>query len=157
LFKTTRDKETGVRQTAVYALGQVGLDNEDDLKALAQALKDAQPSVRALTVQALAQYSNDDVPAEFRAAALSHVAEAIKDRDRRAAWPAANILVSEKTHAVPGLVRLVETATGFPRILAAQVLGEIGEDAKDAVPALQKMSREGTADNRQAALLALQK
>ncbi|MFO0970044.1 MAG: HEAT repeat domain-containing protein [Gemmataceae bacterium] len=157
LFKLMTDKEMKVREVAVYALGQVGIDDEGELKMLAEGYKDMSPAVRAMTVQALAQYSHDEAPADWRKLVLKHVAEGLKDKDKRVVYTAGKTLIGEKTFAVPALIKVIEGPAGATRTVAAQVLGEIGEDATEAVPALQKMSREGSAENRQAALLALQK
>jgi len=157
LFKLMTDKDGAVRQTAVYALGQVGIDDKEEIKQLAAGLKDTVPSIRGYTLQALAQYSHEEAPEDWRLHVVGYIAEGLKDRDKRIALVAAKILVEQKSFAVPSLTKLVETATGPPRFYAAQVLAEIGEDAKAAVPALRKMSVEGPVEHRQAALTALQK
>lgn len=157
LFKLMKDKESNVRQTAVYALGHIGIDSEEDIKLLAAGLKDEVPVIRAFTVQALAQYSHDEALATWRHFVLTHVAEGLKDKDKRVVATAGNILLGEKGFGVPGLIRVVDHGMGPARILAAQILSELGEEAVDALPALRKMSGEGTAENRQAALTALKK
>lgn len=157
LFKLMADKEVNVRQTAVFALGSVGIDDKEEIKKLAEGLKDEKASVRAFTVQALAQYSHDDAPPDWRHFVLGHVADGIKDKDKRVMATAAKILTEEKGFAVPALIKLVENASGPPRVVAAQVLGDIGEAAKEAAPALRKMSTDGTSEARQAALAALVK
>lgn len=157
LTKLFQDKNATVRRAAVFALGKVGLDDKKEIILLAEGLKDKDTEVRGMTVQALAQYSHEEAPSEWRQFVMTHVAEALKDKDRRVQLAAAKALVDETTYAVPALLKLVETGQGSARVMAATVLGEIGADAADAVPALQKLSKEGPLEARQAAQLALKK
>lgn len=155
LLKMLGDSSLRVRQTAVLALGQVGLDEDKDIEALAAGMVDADVYVRMLTVQALAQYTHDEAPADWRHRVLTAIARGLNDQDRRVQSTAAQTLMSEKKYSVPGLVGLLHKGKTPTRILAAAVLGEIGPEAADAVPALEEMSRESTALGKQAATFAL--
>jgi HEAT repeat protein len=156
LVKLLEDKEPMLRRVVVVALGKVGLDDKEEVAMLAGGLKDNDAETRALTVQALAQYSHDDVPAEWRQNVLTHVAEGLKDKDRRVQLIAAKLLVGEGAVAVPGLTKVLTTGQGNALVWAARVLGEIGAEAAPAVPALEKLAKEGASTEiRQAARAAL--
>ncbi len=155
LLKLLQDKDLHVRQTAVVALGQVGLDDKDDITGLAGALKDSSFLVRGMAVQALGQYTHDEAPMEWRMHIIGHIAAGLRDKDRRVQFIAARLLVQEGKLSLPALIKVVEKGQGSARLYAAAVLGEIGADAADAVPALQKMSRDATPEGRQAAKIAL--
>jgi HEAT repeat protein len=156
-IKLMKDKDLSIRQFAVTALGKIGLDEKDDLAALADGLKDANLYVRGLTIEALSQYSHDQAPEDWRKLVLQSITGALKDRDPRVQQVAAKTLIDEGKVAVPELIKVVEKGTGSARFYAAYILGEIGVDAADAVPALQKMSRDSTIDGRQMAKSALSK
>ena len=70
---------------------------------------------------------------------------------------AAQALSQQGFRAVEALTKVVEEGKGPSRLWAATILGEIGSFALDAVPALQKMSRDMNPDVRRVALLALKK
>lgn len=152
-----QDKELTVRRAAAWALGQIGIDSPEEVLRLAQGLKDADPSVRSLTVQALGQYLHDETPAEWREPLISALAEGLKDRDRRVQNAAADLLSKQGEAALGPLTKLVETGGGTARMFAAYLLGEIGANAAAAAPALEKMVREGSPESRSIAQQALQK
>src|SRR5207245_1063219 len=93
LLKLLGDKDLSVRQLAVAALGKIGLDDKAHITALAAGLKDSNFMVRGMTVEALSQYSHDEAPEEWRQHVIGHVAEALKDKDRRVQNMAGKMLI----------------------------------------------------------------
>jgi HEAT repeat protein len=141
LFGLLKDKDARVRRSAVAALGQLGLDEKEEITALAAALEDKDVNVRAATVHSLSQYSHDKAPDDWRQHLMTCMAAGLKDSDRRIQLGVAQAMAGEGKFAVPALIQVVEKGTGTARLFAATALGEIGAEAAAAVPALEKMSR----------------
>jgi HEAT repeat protein len=157
LTKLLKEKDAPLRRTAALALGQIGSDDADEIKTVAAALKDGDAMVRSFTVQALARYLKDTESEDNRKELQDHLLGALRDTDRRVQFMAAQTLAQQTLFVVEPLTKLVEDGKGTQRLWAATILGEIGVGALDAVPALTKMSRDGTPDARRIATLALQK
>jgi HEAT repeat protein len=157
LFARLGDKEIGVRRMAIVALGQVGLDDEADLTRLAQGLKDKDFGVRYFTVQALAQYSTEETASELRKLILGHIAAGLADKDRRVQYAAGHILVQEGGLSVPGLIKQLDQTPAPAKTMIVLVLAEIGAAAVDAVPVLEKLKKDGSAEVRRAATMALKR
>jgi len=158
LFGLLKDKDVRVRRSAVAALGQVGLDEKEEITALAAALEDQDINVRAMAVYSLSQYSHDKAPDEWREHVMSCMAAGLKDGDRRIQFAVAKAMAPEGKFAVPALIQLVEKGKGTSRLFAAMTLGEIGPEAAVAIPALEKMSQDAaTKEARLFAKAALEK
>ena len=157
LTKLLKEKDAPLRRTAVLALGQLGSDDADEIKTVAGTLKDADAMVRSFTVQALSRYLKDTESEENRKELQEHLLGALRDTDRRVQFLAAQTLTQQTLYVIEPLTKLVEDGKGMQRLWAATILGEMGPGALDAVPALTKMSRDGTPDARRIATLALQK
>lgn len=158
LIKLMEDKEIAIRRMAIYAMGQVGIDDKEELDPLAGGLKDKDASVRSATVEALSQYAIDDNPAEVHQHIIQLVLPGLRDPDRRVAFKSAELLVKEGPLAVKPLIEVVEKEKGKQRGWAAATLGEIGPPAAEAaVPALQRLAQDADLEVRQAALAALKK
>jgi HEAT repeat protein len=158
LFRLVKDKDVRVRRFSVAALGQIGLDEKEEITALAIALQDKDINVRAMAVHSLSQYSHDKAPDDWREHVMTCLAAGLKDSDRRIQFATAQAMVSEGKFAVPALIGVVQDGKGRSRMFAAMTLGEIGAEASAAIPALEKMSRDGaTAEARFFAKTALEK
>ncbi len=157
LAKLLKDKDAQLRRTAIHALGQLGSSDPAEMKTVAGALKDADALVRSFAVQALTKYIKDADGEEDRKLLMDGLIGALKDADRRVQFLAAQGLAQQTAFAIEPLTKVVEEGKGTQRLWAATILGEIGPGALEAVPALQKMSRDPNADIRRVALLALQK
>lgn len=157
LTKLLQDKDVQSRRGAAAALAQYGAEDAAELAALAKGLKDADAIVRSMAVEGLARSSNDMAPDEQRTQVVTHLVGALRDADRRVQFVAARALVEEGERAVAPLTKVITGGAVTQRVWAALVLGEIGAAAADAVPALQKMSRDPNPRARQAALTAIQK
>ena len=157
LVKLAADKEATVRRAAVFAMGNVGVADADEVGKIADALKDKDTFVRGFAVMSLGNCVNEDAPEQIATAALTKLGSALADTDRRVQAMAAQILAREEARCVPVLIPLVEKGNGKQRLWAASILGEIGAAASDAVPALEKMAKDGNPQVRQAAMAALHK
>lgn len=157
LAKLLKDKDAQLRRTVVHALGQLGSSDAGEMKTVAGALKDTDALVRSFAVQALAKYLKEADGEEDRKLLMDGLLGALKDGDRRVQFLAAQGLAQQTIFAIEPLTKLVEEGKGAQRLWAATILGEIGPGAADAVPALQKMSRDMNAEVRRVALSALQK
>jgi HEAT repeat protein len=158
LFALSKDKDARVRRAAVAALGQIGLDEKEEITALATALTDKDVNVRAMTIYSLSQYSHDKAPDDWRQHVMSCMAAGLRDSDRRIQFATAQTMAPEGKFAVPALIGVVENGKGTACLFAAMTLGEIGAEASAAIPALEKMSKTGnTKEARYFAKAALEK
>ncbi|MHC4759243.1 MAG: HEAT repeat domain-containing protein, partial [Planctomycetota bacterium] len=119
-----------------YWISNVSKDlSEEELKATVEALSSA--------------LSTDDIAVRVAAAdalavlgprAKAAVPALVSQLSHEQGWvrvAAMGAMVSIGKDSVPELVKTIETDTAAPRIRAALVLGSIGPDAKEAVPALE--------------------
>lgn len=157
LAKLLNDKDSQLRRNALLALGNIGADNADEIKLVAGSLKDADYLMRGLAVQALAKYLKDVEGEDLRKELIDRLIEALRDNDRRVQFLAAQAVAQQTLFVVEPLTKLVEEGKGMQRLWAATILGEIGQGASDAVPALQKMAKDANPQVRQVATAALQK
>jgi HEAT repeat protein len=110
------DKDLFVRRFATQALGEVGADPKTAVPALSALLKE---DVKELTEAAIGSLG------KMGAAAVPALADVLKAKSTTAKPKKGD----KKTPATPD-------RTAFLRAKAAQMLGEMGADAKPAVPAL---------------------
>jgi HEAT repeat protein len=123
-----KDKDRGVRVQAAIALGKIGPRARNAVPALFEALKDPQiyeASMEALEIIGLD--SKEAIPA---------LIEALKCKDLRTF--AAERLLNIGTDAVPELIKALEGDYGPVREYAAWILGKMGPDAEEAIPALTR-------------------
>ena len=152
LVALVKDQHSGLRSNALRGLRDLGLRARAAGPAVIEALKDQSvqtgaprrlvdigpwsDTVAVAITSALAdEGASQDQDVEFRTAAISHW----RDGSRR------------EVHAVPVLTKLVEVDNGISASDAAKALGEIGPDAKPAVPALMRylkdFAKDSTVDN----------
>ena len=152
IYEAFVDKDSQVRTAAfgmmtnVGGVSGVGKDDPDDrsgmgdpdkfVSRMATALDDPDSSVRAAAGISLASFpANIDqaIPALIKAAATDPDAIIAPNRGR----PGMALSRGKPTKkAVPGLIETLKSTDPTIRYLAAQVLGKIGPDAAEAVPAL---------------------
>ncbi len=181
-----KDKNAEARWKAADLLGRLGSEARkapQALSALAAALKDVDPHVRAIAAAALASIGPagpDAIPAltemlstpdclpALRALALygPDTAPALekiialldhKD-DSEIRWNAARTLGKMKAaakKAAPRLVTALDDPAPLVREHAAEALGEIGPDAKETIPALVKALKDPDARVRRDAVRSL--
>jgi HEAT repeat protein len=143
LNKALFDEDLHVRLQVVAALSRYG-----DLEALAQALDDTDPSVRAAAVRALGQMEDPHV--------LNFIGTAVDDDDkgvRRAAVEA--LIKSRSPFSIEPLKVVLNSRDPQLRLLAVQSLGDSGESA--VAPDLLSVYYDSGAEIRQEILIALSK
>ncbi|MBI1832916.1 MAG: HEAT repeat domain-containing protein [Planctomycetes bacterium] len=155
--KLISDKDVQLRRTAVYALGQIGAMDAEEIKTIAGALKDSDAMVRSFTIQALAKNAKETEVEAVRQMLNGHLVDTLQDKDRRVQFMAAQALTQQGALAVESLIKVIEDGKGMQRLWAAAILGEIGPGTFDAIAPLEKMAKDGNADARRVATIALQK
>lgn len=151
LVKQMRDDANiGNRGVAAYALGS--FDTTDGVRALAEALKDNHVRVHALG--ALRQLGVKAAPA---APVLFDVMTTDKSDANReqAGWTLCSTNVKGKKEYVPGLIAIL-SENDKVALPAIYLLGQIGPEAKAAVPAIRRFTSSPSVQHMQAAKGALQ-
>jgi HEAT repeat protein len=131
---TTDDPE--VRAAASEALVQIGPHARSPLPALIDNLKDELPAVRLASANTLAEIGPD-----ARVAVAALTATAFNDPVLRVRVEAAVAIwrIDHRAHrVVPVLIDALKDPDEVTRWIAADCLGDIGAEARDALPALQE-------------------
>ena len=130
-----RDANTQVRGSAAEALTQIGPQANTPIPALIDTLHDELPIVRQGAAHALGEMG----PAAKTAAAA--LISSLRDEDLsvrlQAAWALWKIDRRDRI-AVPVLCKILAEGDDIQRWMAADCLGDMGELAADALPALQE-------------------
>ncbi len=134
---TLADPDPQVRAAAAWALSQIGAKGAAAAPALAQALSDSSPRVRSLAAVALEAMGPAAVPA------LPELVRALNDPVDYVRVPAADALGAmgpAARAAVSPLAERLRVKDEQVMVLrsVAAALGNIGPDAKDALPALRQ-------------------
>lgn len=141
------DESPAVRANAAYALGRYGADAKPAVAKLAETLKDEDANVRLAAARALTEIG----PAA--ADAVDSLAAALTDDTGAVTLQVAEALGRIGSPAVGVLTEKLGDENLRP--LAAAVLGEMGADARSAVPALVKLLDSEEMQTRREAFLAL--
>ncbi len=146
-----RNKVLTRRRVAVYALGSIGPDARSAVKALAARLTDDEPAMRFLAARALGNIGKD------AQSALPRLRHATGDKDAATRIRAALAVwqISGATKHVPLIASALAEKAPAIRQRAAEALGTIGADAKDAAAALIKTLGDSEPAVRQTAIMAL--
>ena len=138
-----------VRYAALEALGVIGSD-KSNVAELAKELKDNNPGLRALAAGRLAAMGDD------AQAAAPVLIEMLKDEERTTRRLAAYVLGETRAKApVTTLLALLKDREQDTRMSAMSQLGNIGPDARDAIPALIEILTGDDKDFRRRAASAL--
>jgi HEAT repeat protein len=134
LVKQLKDKDPDMRRKAAKELGDVGADARPAVPALVASLKDNDLFVRRFSAQALGAIGPD------AQGALPALQKIVKDGNEKKEVQEAAVLAIGKMGRVSvkflgGVVKDPEFDVSLRR-RAAESLGAIGPDAKDALPAL---------------------
>jgi HEAT repeat protein len=133
LIAIIRDKDSEVRDKAVFALGKLGPPEKAAVPPLCELLVDGDPYVRRAAARGLSAIGPE------AKAAIPLLIGALRDRDPNVRGMAAYALGSmgpEATAAVPALVAALTDDDGGVRSRAAYALGGVGPKARAAVPTL---------------------
>jgi len=140
LIRAVSDKDESVKYEAIIALGKIGPRARPAIRTLAALLKKQDGQTRMLAARALAGIGNTSIKTLVRT---------LKSRDRKIRAPVMDALVETGPASVKHLVKILRSRPRYDRQqeqkdwsvhrCAAEVLGKIGQDAADAVPALVDM------------------
>jgi HEAT repeat protein len=131
LIDVLKDPSSSIKVEAAHALGMIGPDAGEALPFLIQALRsDKDLEVRSSAATAIGQIGPK---AEVAVLALT---DALKDRDVDVRMKTAQILPSFGLEAVPLMIKALKSPDTEFCLSAARVLGQVGADAREAVPAL---------------------
>ncbi len=141
------DPSENVRAHAAHALMQIGPDAVAVAPALARAISDPDYHVRRMAIAALERIHPEPE------VVISALAKALEDVDSSVRVAALSSLTDYKSAAVPVLSKALEKP-GI-RYWAALALGELGPEARDAVPALAAALNDERPEVRREVLIAL--
>lgn len=147
LAKQAQDPDPLTRAQAIFALGRLKLADDASLKAIVEHLSDEDAQVRRAAVRALRMV---DAP---RASVRPLVIKLLNDPDPSIAMRALSALVEGGVEVVPALASALDEREA--RYWACLALGEIGPQAKAAVPNLIKSLTDDRPEVRLQAALAL--
>jgi HEAT repeat protein len=183
LLAFVKDFDVLVRVGALRALGRIGPQNEEVGAAVVEALGDPVPSVRLAAVEAAGRagprqsgnltklLKDDDPNLRFQVAsalsrfgpeakgALPALQQAVEDEDRRVAVQVAEALwlIDRQKTGMAALMRGLVAKDVAVRLSALRVLGNMGPEARDAVPALLSAAQDSDNLVRGEAVRALQR
>lgn len=147
LAKAAGDTEAVVRAQAIFALGRLKASDEASLKVIVERLSDKEAPVRRAAVRALRMV---EAPRE---SIRPLVLKLLDDSEPTIAVRALSSLVEGGVEIVPALAAALDQREA--RYWACLALGEIGPQAKAAVPALIKVLADDRPEVRLQATIAL--
>ena len=146
------DPNPGVRQTAIFALGETGTLAGPLLPGIIASLGDPHLLVRVNVARSLGRLGQRP---EVSLPALREALHDPKPSVRCAAAAAIGDFGSRADAAIPELIQLLRHGSSRVRAEAARALGKIGPDAKQAVPGIRRLFADQYPGVRRAALGAL--
>ena len=117
---------------AVWTIGQIGPDAKETLPTLIKLMNDKNEGVRRKAAFALGRLAGDPDKT------ISVLVDAFKDEADDVRQAAGDALSKFGKVAVPPLIGLLKSDNAKARTQASTSLGDIGADAKDAVPILRE-------------------
>lgn len=146
------DAEQGeVREAAASAIGSLELDVIVVRPHLAKALRDDNPEVRRAGIRAIQKLGPDATIFVPDIIALAKDKENLKSVERMLRPFERK---SPDTRSLPELVKLLEHEREPVRLLAIKFLALAGRNAKDAIPALERLREDPSAEVRKQAVAA---
>jgi HEAT repeat protein len=140
LVKSLReDKHAPNRAAAVYALSFIDRLNAEVVPDYGHALADTDPEVRSAATYGLSRLG----PAAHKAIPLVFAmlkSEKLETNREKACGTLLNINLKGQKSYVPTVMELLSDRNENVVILAAYLLGQLGKDAQQARPALQKIA-----------------
>ncbi len=149
------------RCNAIYVLGSLGTNAAPAIPTLLKALDDDDARVRqaaAGSLGILRQCLKSNT--EWDADAVAQLTNALQDGDLLVQINAASSISafgSAAIHAVPTLVKMVSTSSGYAKANAIFSLGRIGEIPEHVVPAIRAAVDDPNREVRQAAAKVIEK
>jgi HEAT repeat protein len=131
------DSDENVRSVALQSLAQIGPEAQADVPSLLSSLKDEFPYVRLSAAHALGELgvrAKDALPA-LTTVLLYDASPRVRLEAAVAVWR----IDRRSVRVLPTLMQALDDPDEVSRWIAADCLGEIGPDAHDAIPALQKV------------------
>jgi HEAT repeat protein len=157
LVMTLDDSDPNLRREALFTLGAIGPASASATDAIAAKLTDSDADVQHAACYALGKTGPD------AKAALPKLRVAMQSDDEfmrlAAVWASLKISLDDedlKKKAVPYLVKGLSDDREQLRVECAYLLGELGEVAKAAIPALKKAQNDDSAAVRAAAAKSLE-
>jgi HEAT repeat protein len=147
LRKQTADSETLVRAQAIFALGRLRASDEESLKAIVERLSDQDAQVRRASIRALRMI---EAP---RQTVIPLIVKLLNDSDPTIAMRALSSIAEGGVEVVPALTAALKERDA--RYWACVALGEIGPQAKAAVPGLIEVLSDDRPEVRLQATIAL--
>jgi HEAT repeat protein len=133
------DNDEMVRVNALQSLARIGPESQGDVPSLLTSLQDELPYVRLSAANALAEMGPraiDALPA-LTAVALRDPVPRVRLEAAVALWR----IDRRSVRVIPVLMEALEDPDEVSRWIAADCLGDIGAEAREAVPALQAALR----------------
>jgi HEAT repeat protein len=156
LIAAADDADAGVREAAVRALGRVGADATDAVARVAAAQVDPSASVRSAAAEALPALDRAWTDRTETATVIPVLVRRMTGQADAVCRAAREALVRVGPAAVGALSEALAAPDRVIREAAADVLGEIGAGARDAVPALTRAAeQDGSGWVREAAARAI--
>ena len=131
LGKSLNSPDAGTRVAALTAFVRIESDTGRKVEMLKHALDDPAQPVRVAAIEELGKLGRAAEPAAEK---LYELTENSTEREQ-----ALEVLGGMAIRSVPLLVRALGNAHPYVRQYAAERLGQLGKDAKDAVPDLRKL------------------
>jgi HEAT repeat protein len=145
-----RDPDRRMRYRALMILGRMELEAKAAIPAMTEALHDPEWNVRCMAIEAL-----EGMGAEGKIA-IPALALLLRDPDANIRTAAARVLRKLGPFAVPVLTKMVRDADCNARYHAIVALGQMGLDARTAIPAITGALQDPAWAVRHAAAAALE-
>ncbi len=153
LRRAVKSQERSVRMFAVQAFGKIGTEAREAVPDLILVARTEDKDLRIQATQSLGAIGPEAKAAvPFFLEALNH-----KDTDKELVSAINAAIVRFGSAAVPGLLNALEDRNPLLRAKAAEVLGLLEADAKEAIPSLIKTLKDEAGSARAAASQALSK
>lgn len=149
IIKSLRIGDLPTRNIAIFMLGEFGSAANDAVPELINCLGDRSLFIRGASIKALSSIGDSAVPSLIKVFEFSN--------DETVNQCAASSLIEIGKPAVPHLIKALKSTDIYTRMASAYVLAEIGTDAENSIPALEKALLDENEDVRQAASYALKK
>ena len=144
-------EQVEVREAAALSLGSLELDAEVVRPALARALRDGKPEVRRAAMRSIQRFGPQGaifIPDIILLAEKKENLRSVERMLRRFERAGPDV------RSLPELVKQLEHNQDAVRLLAIKFLGLAGPSARDAIPALERMREDPSAEVRKQAQAA---